>query len=146
MSDTWTPRLDQEGIGRLLAEHFPQAGDAASWLAGAGEGWVELVLPFSTDQLRPGGTLSGPTLMMLADVAMYFLVLTHIGPEPLAVTSSLHIDFLRRPAATDLRARAELLRLGKGLAVGRVEMSSVGDPRPVAHATVTYALPRTENE
>ncbi|TNF33053.1 MAG: PaaI family thioesterase [Deltaproteobacteria bacterium] len=135
--------MDAAGIAALIAEHFPQAGDAASWLAASGEGWVELVLPFSDEHLRPGGTVSGPTLMTLADTAMYFLVLTHVGRQPLAVTSSLHIDFLRRPAARDVHARAELLRLGRALAVGRVVLTSAGDPRPVAHATVTYALPRS---
>jgi len=142
VSDPWTPKLDKDGLAALIAEHFPQAGDAASWLSACGEGWVELVLPFSDDHLRPGGTVSGPTLMTLADTAMYFLVLTHIGGEVLAVTSSLHMDFLRRPAPADVHARAELLRLGRALAVGRVVLTSAGDSRPVAHATVTYALPR----
>ena len=134
--------MGAEDIAALLAEHFPQAGAAAAWIEASGEGWITLRMPFATAQLRPGGTLSGPTLMTLADTAMFFLVLTHVGPEPHAVTSSLHIDFLRRPAPTDLCARAELLRLGKGLAVGRVVLTSGDDPRPVAHATVAYALPR----
>lgn len=138
----WSARLDPAGIAALLTPDFPQAAAAAAWIDGYGEGWLDLRFPFDASQLRPGGTLSGPTMMLLADTAMYFLVLTHVGPVPLAVTSSLHIDFLRRPAPADLLAHAELLRLGRTLAVGRVTMRSTGEPRPVAHASVTYALPR----
>ena len=98
-------------------------------------------MPYRDAFLRPGGTLSGPTLMTLADTAMYYLVLAHVGPVSLAVTSNLTIHFLRRPAPRDLLAEARMLRLGGRSAVGDVVIRSDGDPAPVAHATVAYALP-----
>jgi uncharacterized protein (TIGR00369 family) len=88
--------------------------------------------------VRPGGTLSGPTLMGLADTTMYFLVLSQIGRD--AVTQDLNIHFLRRPAQVDLIAEARLLKLGRRSIVGDVLLYSDGERRPVAHATSTYAI------
>jgi len=79
--------------------------------------------------------------MGLADTAFYFLVLSRIGPVALAVTTHLSIDFMRRPAPVDVLAEAEMLKLGKRLAVGRVTMTSDGDDRPIAHASITYSIP-----
>jgi uncharacterized protein (TIGR00369 family) len=95
--------------------------------------------------IRPGGTISGPTMMALADFAMYVAVLAAIGPVPLAVTTHLSINFLRRPAAADLVAEAELMKLGKRLAVGEVAIRSAGGAELVAHATSTYSLPRPQD-
>lgn len=92
-------------------------------------------------QLRPGGTVSGPTMMALADTAMYALVLSAIGFEPLSVTTNLSINFLRKPAPDDLIAEARLLKLGKALAVGDVLIRSAGVEHPCAHAVVTYSIP-----
>lgn len=99
--------------------------------------------PYDTSQLRPGGTLSGPTMMSLADAAAWIVTLSRIGPVALAVTSSLTISFLAKPQPADLLAHARLLRLGKRQSVSEVRLwSDGGDPaRPVAHATVTYAIP-----
>ena len=91
--------------------------------------------------LRPGDTVSGPTLMALADVAMYAALLGEIGLVPLAVTTSLNINFLRKPAQRDVIGEAKLLKLGKRLAVGEVTLFSEGDPEPVAHVTCTYSIP-----
>ncbi len=91
--------------------------------------------------LRPGDTVSGPTLMALADVAMYAALLGEIGLVPLAVTTSLNINFLRRPAQRDVIGEAKLLKVGKRLAVGEVTLFSDGDPEPVAHVTCTYSIP-----
>ena len=91
--------------------------------------------------LRPGGTLSGPTLMALADYAFYLALLSEIGPETLAVTTSLSIHFLRKPPVADLVAEAEILKIGRRLAVGEVRIYSDGEERPVAQATVTYSIP-----
>ena len=91
--------------------------------------------------LRPGDTVSGPTLMALADVAMYAALLGEIGLVPLAVTTSLNINFLRKPAQRDLIGEAKLLKVGKRLAVGEVTLFSDGDPEPVAHVTCTYSIP-----
>ncbi len=91
--------------------------------------------------LRPGDTVSGPTLMALADVATYAALLGEIGLVPLAVTTNLNINFLRKPAQKDVVAAAMLLKVGKRLAVGEVSLYSDGEPDPVAHVTCTYSIP-----
>jgi len=96
---------------------------------------------FRAASLRPGGTISGPTMMALADFAMYVAVLAAIGPVPLAVTINLNINFLRRPSARDLTAEARLLKLGKRLATGEVAIYCVDHNEPVAHVTSTYSIP-----
>jgi uncharacterized protein (TIGR00369 family) len=93
--------------------------------------------------LRPGDTVSGPTLMALADIAMYAALLGEIGLVPLAVTTSLNINFLRRPKQSDVVGKAKLLKVGKRLAVGEVSLISEGDGELVAHVTCTYAIPPT---
>jgi len=96
---------------------------------------------FRQRSVRPGGTISGPTMMALADLAMYVAVLAAIGPVPLAVTINLNINFLRKAAPRDLLAEARLLKLGKRLATGEVTICSQGETEPVAHATSTYSIP-----
>ena len=91
--------------------------------------------------MRPGGTISGPTMMALADVALYVAVLAAIGPVPLAVTINLNINFLRKPAQADLIAEARLMKIGKRLAVGEVTIYSDGSADAVAHVTSTYSIP-----
>jgi uncharacterized protein (TIGR00369 family) len=100
---------------------------------------------FRQRSLRPGGTISGPTMMALADLAMYVAVLAAIGPVPLAVTINLNINFLRKAAPRDLLAEARLLKLGKRLATGEVTICSQGETEPVAHATSTYSIPPGPN-
>ena len=90
---------------------------------------------------RPGGTVSGPTLMALADCAAWMVIVGQIGPEALSVTTSLHIDFLRKPELVDVVADATLLKLGKRLAVAEVAMYSVGVDAVMAKAQVTYSIP-----
>jgi uncharacterized protein (TIGR00369 family) len=97
--------------------------------------------PVESLMLRPGGTVSGPTLMALADAAAYALILAHIGPVELAVTSSLNIAFLRKPQPADVIAEATFLKLGRKLAVVDVRLYSDGGVEPLAQATVTYAIP-----
>ena len=91
--------------------------------------------------LRPGGTVSGPIMMALADFTMYVAVLSAIGWVPLAVTTNLTINFLKKPAARDLFAEARLIKLGKRLAVGEVGIRSDGEDELVAHVTSTYSIP-----
>ena len=99
---------------------------------------------YSEQMLRPGGTVSGPTLMALADFAMYVVLLSAIGPVALAVTTNLSINFLRRGVpGHDVIAEARLLKLGKRLAVGEVMLLSASSPDPVAHVTATYSIPNT---
>jgi uncharacterized protein (TIGR00369 family) len=90
---------------------------------------------------RPGGTVSGPLMMMLSDTAAWVAILAQVGPELLAVTTSLHIDFLRKPPMADLVAYATVLKLGRKLAVVEVAISSIGRDELVAKAQVTYSLP-----
>ena len=92
--------------------------------------------------IRPGGTISGPTMMELADFAMYVAVFSAVGPQPLAVTTNLNINFLRKPGKGDLIADARLMKVGKRLAVGEVEIYSDGVAEPVAHVTSTYSIPQ----
>jgi uncharacterized protein (TIGR00369 family) len=134
------PRMTAEDIERLLDEQFPQARGFAR-LEEVAADRVRLRLEPDDRHLRPGGTVSGPTLMALADTAAYFLVLANRGPVALAVTSSLSIHFLRRPRPGALLAEARPLRLGRSLAVADVRLWSEGDDAPVAQATVTYAIP-----
>jgi len=105
------------------------------------EGYLKIRMPVTEYNLRPGGTVSGPTLMALADTGMYYLVLAMIGPVALALTTNLNIDFLRAPKPADIIAETEMLKLGRRLAVGRVTIYSEGSDAPVAHATVTYSIP-----
>jgi uncharacterized protein (TIGR00369 family) len=102
---------------------------------------VRLRLPISAFHGRPGGTVSGPSLMSLADCAAWLAIVGHIGPVALAVTTSLHIDFLRKPALVDVVATATLLKLGKRLAVVEVAMVSDGSKAILAKAQVTYSIP-----
>jgi acyl-coenzyme A thioesterase PaaI-like protein len=96
---------------------------------------------FAEFRLRPGGTISGPSLMMLADTGLWVALLAMIGREPLSVTSPLDIDFLRKPAPADVIAETTLYKIGKRLAVGDVIMYSDGESVPCARASVTYAIP-----
>ena len=133
-------RMTAAEITRVLTESFPGSMDF-SVIEEISDDGLRLRVPYRPDFLRPGGTLAGPVLMSAADTAVYFLILANIGPELLAVTTSLDIHFLRRPAARDLIADARLLKLGKRLAVGDVLLRIDGSPEPVAQANVTYSIP-----
>ncbi|MGQ0698296.1 MAG: PaaI family thioesterase [Panacagrimonas sp.] len=107
-------------------------------------GFVHVLMPFRKWMLRPGGTISGPALFTTADLAMYALVLSHIGPEVMAVTSSLNLNFLAKGIAADVHAEASLLKLGRKLAVMEVKLRCGDDPQLVAHATGSYSLPASK--
>ena len=130
-------------IEAFLAEHFPQMDKMQLVIESLAPRAMQLRMRYHERQLRPGGTLSGPTQMGLADVGVYILLLAHIGPVPLAVTTNLNINFLRKPAPADMLAEVKLLKLGQRLAVGEVTIFSEGEDEPVAHATVTYSIPPT---
>jgi uncharacterized protein (TIGR00369 family) len=139
---TDAPRITAEDFARLLHETIPLSRSLRFEVEALGPGWARLRLPGTPDSVRAGGTVSGPTLMTLADTAFYAAVLTRIGLEPMAVTSDLSIRFLRRPPPEDLRAEARVLRLGRRQAVLEARLWSGEDEgRLVAHATGTYALP-----
>ena len=103
-------------------------------------------LNFHPDHLRPGGTISGPSLFALADLALYVAILAQIGRAPLAVTTNLNINFLRKPAPGPILGEAKLIKLGKRLAVGEVALRSEGETEMVAHATGTYSIPTDARE
>jgi uncharacterized protein (TIGR00369 family) len=129
----------------FLHVEFPQAFRGGEISIESADGTTCLLRQrYSEEMLRPGGTVSGPTLMALADFAMYVVLLSAIGPIGLAVTTSLNINFLRKGApGQDVLAAARLLKLGKRLAVGEVNLLSGTSPDPIAHVTSTYSIPNT---
>lgn len=146
MSADEEPRITIAQFDGLLQDTLPIAAQHPYAVISLGWGEAVIRLEYRPDQLRAGGTLSGPTMMTLADTALYAAVLTRIGFEPLAVTSDLNIRFLSRPEPRALVARARVLRAGRRNAVGSIEIASEGQERGslgklVAHATGTYAIP-----
>jgi uncharacterized protein (TIGR00369 family) len=137
------PKLTRKKLEALLSAEFPEMFNAETGYAleALWHGGCRLRRHFHRKSLRPGGTVSGPTLMSLADVAMYVAVLSAIGWEPLAVTTSLNINFLKRPSPRGLIAEARLLKLGRRLAVGEIAIRSGSSWDLVAHATATYSIP-----
>lgn len=133
--------MTAEELNEFLGSAFE--GPRSYAVEHVGQDGARMRVPYDPSQLRPGGTLSGPTMMALADAAAWVVTLSRIGPVALAVTSNLTISFLTKPEPADLLAHATLLRLGKRQSVSEVRLwSDGGDPsQPVAHATVTYAIP-----
>jgi uncharacterized protein (TIGR00369 family) len=138
--------LSAQQVKELLEREFTEGMSRGSPIVieDAWHGGCRVRRRFSEKSLRPGGTISGPTMMGLTDFAMYVAVLASIGPVPLAVTTNLNINFLRKPAQKDLIAECRLIKLGKRLAVGDVQIYSEGEDEMVAHATSTYSIPPPE--
>lgn len=130
-------------LEKFLHAEFPQAFSSGDIAIESADGATCLLRQqYSERMLRPGGTISGPTLMALADFAMYVVLLSAIGPIGLAVTTNLNINFLRKgQPGQDVMAAARLLKLGKRLAVGEVNLLSGTSPDPIAHVTSTYSIP-----
>lgn len=130
-------------LEQFLRVEFPQAFANGDIRVERADGETCLLRErYSDRMLRPGGTVSGPTLMALADCAMYVVLLSAIGPVGLAVTTNLNINFLRKgEAGQDVLAAAKILKLGKRLAVGEVTLLSGNSPDPIAHVTATYSIP-----
>ncbi len=127
-------------ITTFLAAEFPQN---TCTVEAVGDGSATVRKAIGVADLRPGGTVSGPVLMAVADVALYVAILGSIGIVPLTVTTQLSINFMRKPASDrDIVGVCKLLKLGKTLAVGEVSLYSEGLPDVVAHAVGTYAIPR----
>ncbi len=126
-------------LDRFFADEFPQANFVIESVGGKAASLRKCI---GHAHLRPGGTVSGPVLMALADAAQYVAILGEIGLVALAVTTNLNINFLRKPSAdADLLADCRLIKIGKRLAIGEVSIYSEGDDEPVAHAVGTYAIP-----
>ncbi len=132
-------KVSTDKFNEIISIELPSAADSGIYLRDIEEGKAELVLPYSDKSLRPGGTIAGPFMMMLADVCMFAVVLSLLGEIKLAVTTSLNINFLRKPAECELVARGNIIKLGKRLAV--VEVSIYSEENIVAHATGTYSIP-----
>ena len=134
-------KMDLTELAGFLDEVFPQVEGAFTILA-LDDAEMTVRLNVKEHHLRPGGTVSGPSIFALADCAVYMAVLARIGREALAVTTSSSMDFMRKPAAgRDLIATCRILKLGRVLAVGDVLVYSEGDDRPVARASMTYSIP-----
>jgi uncharacterized protein (TIGR00369 family) len=138
--------MNSDEIAKLLREVFPQAFYPGCGLTIERVDYANIRVRrhFQEEHTRPGGTISGPTMMELADFAMYVAVFSAIGPQPLAVTTNLNINFLRKPTRADLIADARLMKVGKRLAVGEVWIYSDGVSEPVAHVTSTYSIPQDQ--
>ncbi|MDJ0859836.1 MAG: PaaI family thioesterase [Dinoroseobacter sp.] len=136
-----TLAMNADALAAFLDREFPQVrGDFD--IREISNDRLCVALNVADRHLRPGGTVSGPSMFALADVAVYLAVLSRIGPKALAVTTNCSIDFMRKPVAgVPLLAEAKLLKLGRSLAVGDVLMASEGHPEPVARATLTYSIP-----
>ncbi len=134
------PVMTVEDLQHLLDTAFP--GNRVPYvIEQLSDTSVRMVLRVGETDSRPGGTISGPTLMALADCAAWMVIIGQIGPVTLSVTTSFHIDFLRKPDLVDVVAVATLLKLGQRLAVAEVAMYSVGSDGVVAKAQVTYSIP-----
>lgn len=132
-------RASKAEITAFLASDFVQAKGTVE---AVGDRGATVRYPVGHGELRPGGTVAGPVLMTVADLALYVAILGEIGIVPLAVTTSLNINFMRKPAAgRDVIGVCKLLKVGRSLAVGEVTIYSEGSDEPVAHATGTYAIP-----
>lgn len=135
------PALGADELAELIRDGVPLVGGMGVAVETVGEGTVCLRLPYRDEFVRPGGTVTGPALFALADVALYGAVLSLIGRVELAVTTSMTVNFLRRPAPVAVVAEARILKLGKRLAYGEVLLWSDGEDEPVAHVTGTYSIP-----
>jgi uncharacterized protein (TIGR00369 family) len=132
-------KISIETFNAIIASELPSTADTGVFLRSIEPGKAEMVLPYSDHSIRPGGTIAGPFMMMLADVCMYAVVLSLLGEIKLAVTTSLNINFLRKPANSDLVGRGSIIKMGKRLAV--IEVSIFSNDEIVAHATGTYSIP-----
>ena len=133
--------MDRAALTAFLADRFGQVAQEFV-VEAVDDDRLILRLIVQGRHLRPGGTVSGPAIFALADVAVYLAILARIGPVALAVTTSASVDFLRKPAAgVDLMAEARILKLGRVLAVGDVLIRSAAGTDPVARATLTYSIP-----
>ena len=137
----WTLQLDVAQLCAFIAEVYPPAAELME-LEALEAGALSLRYRVEANDLRPGGTVSGPVMFSAVDLAFYALTLSLIGPEALAVTSSVTINFLRKPPLGDLRCAARMLKLGRGGAVMEAHLESAVDGRLVAQASGRYAIPR----
>ncbi len=134
------PVMDKDELHELIERVFPQVTGQFEVIKVRPDG-VDVRMIINDSHLRPGGTVSGPSMFALADCAYYLATLAMIGPQALTVTTNCCIDFMRKPDPGDLIAKARILKLGRTLSVGDVIIQSVHNDTPVARASVTYSIP-----
>ncbi len=134
-------QISAEALDRIARDGVPLVAQLGILTEAVGNGTLRMRMPYQPHVIRPGGTVAGPALFTLADFALFGAVLTLIGPLELTVTTSMTLNFLRRPAPVDVLGEARVLKLGQRLAYGEVMMFSDGETDPVAHATGTYSIP-----
>ena len=135
------PLMTPAELHKFVEEHFPQAAHLDLRIEHLDDTTIRVRLPTQERHLRPGGTVSGPTLVWLVDLSFYLLIMGRLGPVAMAVTTNLNINFMRKPEPADLLGEGRLMKLGRSLAVGDFTIWSEGKKDPVAHATVTYSIP-----
>lgn len=137
------PIMTKDEVAEFLDREFPQLhfGGRTYHVDAVGPMVARVRMDYHERHLRPGGTLSGPSMMALADLGLYAVILAHIGPVGLAVTTNLNFNFMRKPGQQALIAECRLLKLGKRLAVGEASIHSEGSDDLVCHATGTYSIP-----
>lgn len=136
--------MTADELNQYLAEIFPQmhqGEDGGYWVVDSGKNFARVQMGYHERHLRPGGTISGPSMMALADFALYAAILATLGPVPLAVTTNFSINFLKKPSEGDLLGDCRLLKTGKRLVIGEVGVSSEGSDDLVAHVVGTYSVP-----
>jgi len=138
--------MDKQEIIKFLAQEFPQALQKSTIEEISAKG-AQLLYRVDAGDLRPGQTVSGPTLMLIADYVLYIAILGHLGLVAMAVTTNMTINFFRKPNGNrDIRAVCKLIKVGKTLVTGEVWLYSLDDEEPVAHVIGTYALPPQQKE
>jgi uncharacterized protein (TIGR00369 family) len=140
------PILNVADLNAFLQREYPElnAGSQAYVATAVGPGAVEVSLDAGAAHLRPGGTVSGPVLMTLTDIACWLVIIAHVGPTALTVTTHLSIDFLRKPSPGRIVGRARLLKLGRRLAVAACEIGGPDGGAPFTAASATYSIPPAE--
>ena len=133
--------MSKVDLEKFLEKEFPQVSSNFRIL-NTKPNSLSMLMHISDKHLRPGGTVSGPTMFLLADVSFYLATLSIIGPKSLTVTTNCSINFLRKPNISDLISETRVLKIGKTLSVGDVLIYSKGIKEPVAHASLTYSIPR----
>lgn len=139
----YKPLMSVDDLNGFLSREFPQLNATGKYytITDVAPGSATIRLDPDHSHIRPGGTISGPTMFSIADLAAYAVILAHIGPVALAVTTNLNINFLRKPEVGPLEGAATLLKLGKRLAVVDCCIQPVGGGELVGHATATYSIP-----
>lgn len=137
------PVLSVEEVNALMEREFPQlnSGTPSFYATAIVPGGCTVRLDAAEKHLRPGNTVSGPSLFTLADIGGYVCVLSHAGPDALSVTTNLNINFVRKAPAGPVDGHCRIIKLGKSLMVFEIDMRAGPEGVTVAHATGTYSIP-----